>query len=262
MAEPVTLRAAAQALGISPGTLSPLLRQQPTLAAAVVGTGPRRSLLIDLPRLRDAWEALQAPVDADDANLSDRQRYGLQRRLRLWWQLCAERADVAEEDNRLVLAADVAEREADRQAVMRQAAAAWLDQAAAAVPGLSQEDARQHLLRLTTATLQALAERVHPSTSPAPPPDITPPAPLPSLWDLRAALEEVRGERERLALQLRRGELLVADAVSRQLSSKALGIRDAWLALGERLALQTRRLPTAESFRSAALQELSRIGLT
>lgn len=260
MAEHVTLRGAAQALGISPGTLSPLLRQQPALSAAVVGTGPRRSLLIDLPRLRAAWDAMQAPADGDD--LTDRQRYQRQRRMRLWWQLCAERADVAEEEERLVLAADVAEREADRQTVMRLAAAAWLDQAAAAVPGLSQEDARQHLLRLTTASLQALAARVNPPTPPAPPPDITPPTPLPTLWDLRAALEEVRGERERLALQLKRGELLIADAVSRRLSSQALGIRDAWLQLGERLALQTRRLPTAESFRSAALQELSRIGLT
>ncbi len=262
MTEPVTLRAAAKALGVSAGTLSPLLRQQPTLAAAVLGTGPRRSLLIDLPRLRAAWEALQAPVDGDDSNLSDRQRYALQRRLHLWWQLCAERADVAEEDNRLVLAADVAEREKARQTVMREAAADWLDQAAAAVPGLSQEDARQHLLRLTTATLQALAARVSPPAPPAPPPDITTPTPLPTLWDLRAGLEEVRGQRERLALELRRGDLLVADTVSRRLSSQALGIRDAWLALGERLALQTRRLPTAESFRSAALQELSRIGLT
>lgn len=262
MAEPVSLRAAAKALGISPGTLSPLLRQQPTLAAAVVGTGPRRSLLIDLPKLTRAWAALQ-PSDTDTEDGSDRQRYHRQRRLRLWWRLCAERAVLDDEEAALAVAAELAEREPHRQAVMREAAARWLDQAAAAVPGLEQQDARQLLLRLTTAALEELAARAAAAADEVPPPpDITPPTPLPTLWDLRAGLEEVRGDRERIALQQRRGELLPADQMQQRFFAQALQIRDGWLALGERLALQARRLPTAESFRTAAMTELSRLGLT
>lgn len=263
MAEPVTLRAAARELGISAGTLSPLLRQQPSLAACVVGSGPRRSILLDLPKLARAWAALQPSDTAGDEGASDRQRYHHQRRLRLWWQLCAERAVVADEDERLVAAADVAEREEGRKAVMRQAAADWLDQATAAVPGLPQDEARQLLLRITTGALQELAARADAvNITPAAAPDITPPSPLPSIWDLRAGLEEVRGDRERIALQQKRGELLVADQVRNRLAAEALGIRDAWLQLGERLALQARRLATAESFRTAAETELSRLGLT
>lgn len=264
MPEHVTLRAAAKALGISPGTLSPLLHQQPTLAAAVVGTGPRRSLQIDLDVLKAAWFKLQPSDDDDDApdDSTGRRRYHFQRRLRLWWQLCAERAVLADEDAVLAVAAELAEREPHRQAALRQAAADWLDQAVAEVPGQQQEEARQVLLRLTTATLQQLASRANgDGCPPPPPPNITPPTPLPSLWDLRAGLEEVRGERERLHLQVKRGELLPVDQVQDRFSAQALQIRDAWLQLGETLALRSRHLATAESFKTLAATELSRLGL-
>lgn len=260
MVDPVSLRQAAAALAVPKSTLSQLIRRETTLAAAVVGHGPRGSLQIDLAQLSSAWARLQAPGDEDGR--SDRARYDLERRRRLWWECCALEQQVADLENALIDAEEAAEALAAAEAEVREAAAAWAAAVAPEVAGLDQATARVHLQASIVAQLQQLAAPADtPSPARPPLPTIAVPSPLPGLWQLRAEIERGRGRLAQLQLQQDRGELEPAAVAIDRFSCSARRLRDAWQRVGEQLALQTRRLATGESVRTAALQALSAAGL-
>lgn len=262
MAELVSLRAAAAALGLPKSTLSQLLKRESTLAAAVVGTGARGSLQIDMEKLKAAWAALQSP--GDEEGLSDRAKYDRARRVRLWWECCAAQQQVADLEDSLVDAEEAAAVLAADHAEVHQAAAAWADAIASEVVGMDQADAAQHLQSSIVAQLTHLSTAHTEDDGPAPSPTlagIAVPDPLPGLWALRAELENCKGRLAQLHLQQQRGELEPATAVADRFSVAGRLVRDAWLRVGEQLALRTRRLASPQSVKTAALQLLSANGL-
>ena len=258
----VSLRAAATALGVAKSTFSQLLRRERTLAAAVVGTGSRGSLQIDIDLLRSAWAQLQGPDPSPV--LSDRARYEAERRRYLWWQLQGLVGEVEEQASRLANAAELTaaldEEVADAIAVARTWAAS---PEVAAVAGQPQAQARIELQASIVGLQQQIADRgkVPPAPLPQQPP-LAVPTPLPGLWELRAAIEATRAEQAELAHRLAVGELAEATVVSDRYVGIARQLRDAWRQAGEHVALQARRLDTPESVRNAALQALSAAGLS
>lgn len=261
MAEPVSLRAAAAALGVPKSTLSQLIRRETTLAAAVVGSGARGAMQIDLERLRRAWAALQP--HGDEEGLSDRARYDRARRTRLWWDCCALEQQLADREASLADAAEHAAALAAEQARVKAAAAAWAEAIGPDLAGLPPASARMVTQDTIVRELQRLCdpgELQRPTQHPLP--GIALPDPVPGLWDLRARLEVLKGELTQLQLRQDRGELLPGTAVLDQFSAAGLQMRDAWQRCGEQLALQCTRLATPESVKTAALQLLSANGLT
>lgn len=262
VAEPVSMRRAAQALGVSPSTLSPLLRSEPTLGAAVVGRGARNSLKIDLEVLTAAWAALQG--EPDQAPQNDRQRYRLERIRHLWFQVAGERARLVEAEAGLVAAADLEARQQMVEQLVRDGALEWLEEAAAVAPGLTASEAQIRLQELAHAALVRLVEE-HTSKateSALAPVSLTFPADdPPSLWRLRGDLEVVRAETRRVSLLVQRGELVDAAEAQRRLFERGRQLRDAWIRVAQNLGLRARLLGDAESFRAAAIQELTGAGL-
>ena len=93
-------------------------------------------------------------------------------------------------------------------------------------------------------------------------PSITFPADEPpSLWGLRSELERLRGDQRRLDLLVQRQEAVEAAAARAQLFEEGRRLRDAWFAAADRLSIVARRLTTAETFRAAAIQELTAAGV-
>jgi hypothetical protein len=257
---PVSLRQAAKAIGVSPSTLSPLLRSEPTLQAAVGGRGARGSMKINLDQLAAAWAALQG----DPGPENDRQRYRLERCRNLWFQVAGERARLAETEAALVSAADLEARWPAVMAAVRDAALAWVETAASVAPGLPAAEAQIQLRQLThAALLRLVAEHSSDATeaTPAPVNLVFPAEDPPSLWSLRGDLEAVRAEARRVALLVQRGELVDAGEAQRNLAARALELRDGWLRVAQALGLRTRLLGDAETFRAAAIQELAGTGL-
>ncbi|MEB3255374.1 MAG: hypothetical protein VKJ05_03185 [Synechococcaceae cyanobacterium] len=260
MPEAVSQRQAAAALGLAPATFRGVLLREPSLAAAIVGTGPRGARLFDLQRLRTAWQRLQGPDDPP--GLSPRALYGLNRRRYLWWQLQALEGEVAAMEAGLADAAEVAAALTEARAEVAAAAREWAGSAEVlAVAGLPQAEARVLLQRSIVARLQQLASNGKPAPPAAAPPPATLPDPVPALWELKAAIEAARARQAELSHRQAVGELEPAEAAMGRFFAEARQKRDAWQQLGERLALQTRRLPTGESVRTVALQSLSAAGL-
>lgn len=255
----VSLRAAATELGVGRSTLSALLKREPSLAAAITGPGPRGSLLLDLPRLRAAWGALQGP---EAEGLSDRARYNLARVRRLWWELQALEVAVGELEAGLVDAAEAEAAGAEARAILAAAAVAWVYRIAPDLAGLSAADAGLLLDRSINAELLTLAARADAPRPPAEPlASIAFPSPPPSLWAVKAAIEETRGRQALLQLQLQRGELAEARAVRDRFLSVGRQKRDAWGQTGRQLAIRAPHLRSAEAVRTVALQQLSAVGL-
>lgn len=258
----VSLRQAAKAIGVAASTLSALMRVELTLQAAVVGTGARNSLKIDLDQLAAAWAALQGDPGPEPEN--DRQRYRLERCRNLWFQVAGERARLAETEAALVSAADLEARWPTVLAALRDAALAWVEKAAAVAPGLPAAEAQIELTQLThAALLRLVAEHSSDATeaTPAPVNLVFPAEDPPSLWRLRGDLEAVRAEARRVALLVQQGELVDAAEAQRNLAARALELRDGWLRVAQNLGLRTRLLGDAETFRAAAIQELTKAGL-
>lgn len=259
---PVSLRQAAKAIGVSPSTLSPLLHSEPTLGAAVVGSGARNSLKINLELLTAAWAALQGEPDQEPQN--DRQRYRLERVRHLWWQVQGERARLAETEAALVAAADLEARQQMVEQLVRDGVRQWLEEAAAIAPGLTASEAQIQLQQLAHDTLLRLVE-VHTSkakeVAPTPVSLTFPADDPPSLWRLRGDLEVVRAETRRVSLLVQRGELVDAGEAQRRLFERGRQLRDGWLRVALGLALRARLLPDANSFKAAAIQELTGAGL-
>ncbi|MEB3260106.1 MAG: hypothetical protein VKP63_05705 [Cyanobacteriota bacterium] len=263
MSEPVSLRTAAKAIGVAPSTLSPLLRSEPMLQAAVVGRGARRgrAMLIDLEVLQKAWARLQAEAGPEPG--SDRAQYRAERIRRLWFEVKAEEAKLLQTEALLV---DRAGLDARRPALLRAisaAALAWVEEAAVQVPGMAPPDARLRLQELAHAAITAVVERSSMPSPEAPeePPSIAFPAAPPTLWSLRSELERLRGDQRRLDLLVQRQELVEVEAARAQLFAEGRRLRDAWFAVADRLGIVSRRLNTAEAFRAAAIQELSAAGV-
>lgn len=255
----VSLRAAATELGVGRSTLSALLKREPSLAAAITGPGPRGSLLLDLPRLRAAWGALQGP---EAEGLSDRARFTLARLRRLWFELQALEVAVGELEASLVDADEIEAAGAEARATLAAAAVSWADRIAPEVAGLSAADAGLLLDRSINAELLALAARADaPQPPPEPLPSIAFPSPPPTLWAVKAAIEEARGRQALLQLQLQRGELAEARACRDHFLVEGRQKRDAWGHVARQLAIRAPQLRTAESVRTTALQQLSAIGL-
>lgn len=265
MDEPtVSLRQAARAIGVSASALSPLLRQEPTLQATVVGRGSRNSLRINLAQLQRAWGELQGDPNRGEKPQSDRQRYKLERIRNLWFQVAGERARLAEAEATLVNVAELEAVHAQELAAVAAAARAWIEDAADLAPGLSVGEAQIALQELTHAALTRLADAHTGAVAEALPelPAIAFPAEAPpSLWSLRGDLEAVRAEHRQLSLMVQRGELEpVAEAKSR-LFDEARRLRDGWQRAAESLGLRSRLLQDRETFKAAAIQELTRAGL-
>jgi hypothetical protein len=260
MAERVSQRAAAAALGLPPATFRGLVQREPTLASCAVGTGPRGAVLYDLRRLQAAWAALQGP--GDPPGLSPRAQYGLNRRRYLWWQLQALEAEVAQQEAELADAAELAAGLAELRAEVTDAARAWAGSAEVlAVAGQPEHEARITLQATITAQLQQLASRGTPAPPTAPAAPVALPDPLPQLWELKAAMEAARARQAELAHRQTVRELVPAEAAKARFFADARQKRDAWVQLGDRLALQTRGLRTAEAVKAAALQSLLAAGL-
>jgi transcriptional regulator with XRE-family HTH domain len=262
VAEPVSLRQAAKTIGMSPSTLSPLLRSEPTLQAAVVGRGARNSLKIDLEVLTAAWAALQGEPDQTPQN--DRQRYRLERVRHLWWQVQGERARLAETEAGLVAAGDLEARQQMVEQLVRDGALEWLEEAAAIAPGLSASEAQVRLQELAHAGLVRLVEE-HTSKateSALAPVSLTFPADdAPTLWGLRGDLEAVRAETRRVGLLVSRGALVDGAEAQRRLFERGRQLRDGWFRVAQNLGLRARLLSDADAFRAAAIQELTGAGL-
>lgn len=262
MADPVSLRQAAAAIGVSPSTLSPLLRSEPMLQAAVVGRGARNSLMINLEVLTAAWAALQGKPD--QAPQSDRQRYRLERVRHLWWQVQGERARLAETEAGLVATADLEARQLAVEQLVRDGALRWLEGAAAIAPGLTAAEAQIQLQQLAhAALLRLVAEHSSDATeaTPAPVSLAFPAEDPPSLWALRGDLEAVRAETRRVGLLVSHGDLLDAAEAQRRLFERGRQLRDSWLRVAQNLGLRARLLGDAEAFKAAAIQELTGAGL-
>lgn len=258
----VSMRQAARAVGVAASTLSVLLKVEPTLQAAVMGRGARGSLKIDLDRLTAAWGALQGDPDQEPQN--DRGRYRLERVRNLWWQVQGERARLAETEAALVRVADLEARRLVVMGAVRAAALAWVEAAAAIAPGLTTGDAQIRLQELAHAALVRLVEE---HTSKATESALAPVSLTfqaddpPTLWSLRADLESVRAQTRRVALLVQRGELVDAAEAQRSLFERGRQLRDAWFRTAQALALRARLLPDADTFKAAAIQELTRAGL-
>lgn len=262
VAEPVSLRQAAKTIGMSPSTLSPLLRSEPTLQAAVVGRGARNSLKINLGVLTAAWAALQGEPDQVPQN--DRQRYRLERVRHLWWQVQGERARLAETEAGLVATADLEARQLAVEQLVRDGALRWLEGAAAIAPGLTAAEAQIQLQQLAYDTLLRLVEEHQGQATEAAPTPVSlvfPAEDPPSLWSLRGDLESVRAESRRVGLLVSRGELVAAAEAQRRLFERGRQLRDAWIRVALNLGLRARLLPDANSFKAAAIQELTGAGL-
>lgn len=262
MAEPVSMRMAAAAIGVSPSTLSPLLRSEPMLQAAVVGRGARGSMKINLEVLQEAWSRLQAEAGPEPG--SDRARYRAERIRHLWWQVQGEKAKLLQAEALLV---DRAGLDARRPALLHAvsaAALAWVAEAALQVPGMAPPEARLRLQELAHDAITAVVDRSSLPSPEAPeePPSIAFPADAPpTLWSLRSELERLRGDQRRLDLLVQRQEVVEAAAARAQLFQEGRRLRDAWFAAADRLSIVARRLTTAEIFRAAAIQELTAAGV-
>ena len=262
VAEPVSLRQAAKAIGVSPSTLSPLLRSEPMLHAAVVGRGARRAMLISLPVLQEAWSRLQAEAGPEPG--SDRARYRAERIRHLWWQVQGEKAKLLQAEALLVDRAGLDTRRPALLQAVSAAALAWVEEAALQVPGLAPPEARLRLQELAHAAITAVVERASsPSVEPPEePPSIAFPADAPpTLWLLRSELERLRGDQRRLDLLVQRQEVVETTAAGAQLFEEGRRLRDAWFAAADRLSIVARRLTTPETFRAAAIQELTAAGV-
>lgn len=259
MAETVSLRAAAEAIGIARSTLSRLLAAEPSLAACVAGRS-RGSLAIDLPKLRAAWQQLAGT--GTDNQISDRERLEAARRRRAWFDLQGWLAELDQLEGSLI---DAAEHRAvhDRAlAALRAAAAGWVETVAEGLPAVAPEDAPTWVERTVHDALMAVIGAYQREPEPPPPPrSIAFPADPPTLLAIKAETEGTRARIAELRLQLQRGEVLNTCRVSDEISSQALQFRDGWRRVGQQLALRRRSLTTSESVRTAALQELSRVGL-
>ncbi len=260
MAEPCSIREAARRLGCSRATLQRLIHAEPSLACAVVGRGARGSTLLDLRILEPAWRKL-AGSDTEDG-LSDRQRFDAARRRRVWFDLQGWLTELEQLESGLVDAADYRAAHMECISAIRAAAAAWAERVAAELPEVPGGDAETWIERTVHDALIALidANRREPPT-PTPPRPIAFPAEPPSLVGMKAETEATRARIAELQLQLKRGEVLDARRVSDQLSAEGLQLRDGWRRVGQQLAIRRRSLTTREAVRTAALQELSRVGL-
>lgn len=262
MADPVSLRTAAKALGISPSTLSPLLRTEPTLQAAVVGRGARKSLRIDLDQLTAAWADLQGEPDPKPEN--DRQRYRQERIRNLWFQVAGERASLAEKEAGVTCSADLEARQLVVEQLVRDGALQWLEEAAAVAPGLTAAEAQIKLQQLAHRALSRLVEEHRGQVTEEAPALVSlafPAEDPPTLWALRGDLEAVRAEARRVALLVQRGELVDAAEAQRRLFERGRQLRDAWFRVAQNLALRARLLGDAEAFKAAAIQQLTEAGL-
>jgi hypothetical protein len=260
----VSLRQAAKAIGVSASTLSPLVRQEPTLQEAVVGRGSRNSLRINLAQLQRAWRELQGDPSQEGQPQSDRARYRLERIRNLWFQVAAERARLEEAAAALVDAKELEAMHREELAAVAAAAKRWIEDAAAIAPGLPTGAAQIALQELTHAALTRLADAHTGAAAEAPPEPagIAFPAEAPpSLWSLRGDLEAVRAEQRELSLRTQLGELEpVAAAVDRLFTEGRL-LRDGWQRAAESLGLRSRLLRDRETFKAAAITELTRAGL-
>ena len=262
MTDPVSLRQAAKALGVSPSTLSPLLRSEPMLQAAVVGRGARGSMKINLEVLAAAWAALQG--DEDKVPQNDRQRYRLERVRNLWWQVQGEQARLAETEAGLVAASDLEARQQMVEQLVREGALQWLEEAAAIAPGLTASEAQIQLQQLAHDTLLRLVEEHQDQAAEAAPTLaslVFPADDPPTLWSLRGDLEAVRAETRRVGLLVSGGELVGAAEAQRSLFERGRQLRDAWFRVAQNLGLRARLLGDAEAFKAAAVEQLTGAGL-
>lgn len=260
MANPVSQRAAAAALGLPPATFRGLVQREPSLASCAVGSGPRGAVLYDLRRLQVAWAALQGP--GDPPGLSPRAQYSLHRRRYLWWTLAALEAEVAAQEAGLADAAELAAAMAEVRAEVAAAVRAWAGSPEVmAAAGLPQHEARFTLQASIREQLLRLAHRGKPTPPPASADPVALPDPLPQLWELKAAIEDARARQAELKHRQTVGELELAEVAKARFFAEARQKRDAWVQLGEQLALQTRGLRTPEALKASALQQLSAVGL-
>jgi hypothetical protein len=163
----------------------------------------------------------------------------------------------------MVSAADLEARWPAVMAAVRDAALAWVEEAAAVVPGLPAAEAQIELTQLTHAALLRLVAE-HSSdaaeANPAPVSLVFPENP-PSLWSLRGDLEAVRAEARRVALLVQRGELVDAAEAQRRLFERGRQLRDGWFRVAQNLGLRSRLLGDEEAFKAAAIQQLTEAGL-
>lgn len=260
MPEPCSIREAARRLGCSRATLQRLLSSEASLARAVVGRGPRGSTLVSMALLEPAWRKL-AGTGTDDG-LSDRQRLDAAHRRRVWFDLQGWLAELEQLESGLVDAADYLAAHGQCISAIRAAAAAWAERVSAELPEVPVADAETWIERSVHDALIALIEANHrePPEQPAPR-SITFPTEPPSLVGMKAETEATRARIAELQLQLKRGEVLDARRVRDQVLAEGLRFRDGWRRAGQQLAIRRRSLTTPEAVRSAALQELSRVGL-
>lgn len=265
MDEPtVSLRQAAKAIGVSASTLSSLLKVEAALQAAVVGSGSRNSLRINLDQLQQTWGELQGEPDQGQQPQSDRARYRLERIRHLWFQVAGERARLAEAEAALVDAAELEAAHREELALVAAAARQWIEDAAGLAPGQPTAEAQITLRELTHNALTQLADGFSSTAVDAPPEPacITFPADNPpSLWRLRGDLEGVRAEHRQLTLRVARGELVPVAAAKSRLFDEGRRLRDGWQRAAESLGLRSRLLQDREAFKAAAIQELTRAGL-
>jgi len=260
----VSLRSAAKAIGVSPSTLSALLKAEANLQAAVVGRGARGSLKINLAQLQRAWVELQGDPDQGEQPQSDRARYRLERIRHLWFQVAGERARLDEAAATLVNVAELEAVHARERAAVTAAAQRWVDDAAAIAPGLPTAEAQIALQELTHAALTRLAD-AHTGHAAEAPPEAAciafPAENPPSLWRLRGDLEGVRAAHRELNLRVQRGELEPVAAAKDRMFTEGRLLRDGWQRAAESLGLRARLLRDREAFKAAAIQELTRAGL-
>jgi molecular chaperone GrpE (heat shock protein) len=81
------------------------------------------------------------------------------------------------------------------------------------------------------------------------------------LWSLRGDLEAVRAEHRELSLRVQRGELEELAAAVDRLFTEGRRLRDRWQRAAESLGLRARLLRDRETFKAAAVTELTRAGL-
>jgi hypothetical protein len=255
----VSLRQAAKAIGVSASTLSALLKAEASLQAAVVGRGSRNSLQINLDRLQRSWRELQG-----EQPQSDRARYRLERVRNLWWQIAGERARLEEAAATLVDAKALEAMHREGLAAVAVAAQQWIEDAAAIAPGLPTGEAQIALQQLARDALTRLADAHTGHAAEAPPEAASIAFPAdnpPSLWSLRGDLEAVRAEHRELSLRVQRGELEELAAAVDRLFTEGRRLRDRWQRAAESLGLRARLLRDRETFKAAAVTELTRAGL-
>jgi hypothetical protein len=233
---PVSLRAAAKALGMPPTSLTRWLEKEPTLANAVQEQpGPRQAMAIDLECLQTAWTALQGGATPKEL-LSERERLQRERKQRVYWQGQELKQQVLALEEQHVLADEVAETRTVLNQQIRTAIETWLTQIIPVITELDQQERYKVLSNDIHGLLTSLAALPVPRGEHAPQDELLIDEHGQSEILSRIQIEHYRARLHQLKAQVHAKELIPVTGVKEKAWAEARLIRDQLLAIPARCA--------------------------